>query len=1065
MMKRRLIAICFLAVFFLIIGSTAKANQILDVVDSSSGQPDTIFFPGGPTEGYLISGPDWGWTHTFSFEGPAPPEQIISATLAIKHFGVLMYDEHEIFLDGLSLGYLDNGFAYEQVHVTTFVLDQTDIDNLLDGTANMWIDIDWPNAVAVYSSTLTINYVPSGLINIIIDGPTQVDEDSTAQYTCTAHYIDSSTSDVTNSVTWTDNSEYASIDNGLLTTSLVTSDQPCQIKATLGSKTDTHDIIIKNVVPIVSMSSVTSTAAETGFNGLIDVTRTGSTKVELRVYYDTAGSTAISGDDYMALDGYVDIPVGESSVGIVINVIDDEIEEGPETVELKLTMDPSSYIIDPVSYSATVTIADDDGSPPDSSEHLPPKFSVQVARDTLIQLHITDDGIGIEDVTIHVGGDLIYDGSVDAYNTASTSQAVRGLCRRIGTATDYLYVFQPSTLFDYEQEVNVDINATDKAGRTYTDTYHFFTIMRTFGKNIKVNTGDDTLAQNNPATAMDSDGNIWVVWEHAIAAGDSDIYIGKLPAGGSAFETSQLIYSDPNDQRMPAIAIDGNDNLYVVWQGDDPNNLWDIFASTSTNGATWSAPVKVNSNDPLNKSNQTKPCIAVDGIGLIYVAWEDDFKGSTDKDIWVGTSLDATTWISLPIATAINNQTTPVIDILGGFTPYVFWTDARNTSDDIFASKNSGVWLESPIVDTPSDQSSPAVSINENGIIHLLWVDEDPQFIGFEDIFYGNNTQGLPISGISIVDQPGVRQDSPSIAANNEKVFACWRDLRNVSNNNDTDIYYTETTDSEFLEFGTNILVKDDIGTYTQMTPDIGINIEGNPYMVWVDNREGNNDIYATVSTSIGSVLVESEVDASFGATQIVQVDTTTDNIDSADDVRIEIPDGALPISTKIKIAELKNPPEPPSGAFGIFYEFGPSGLQFNLPVTVTIPHKASECPDHAEYRVYYYDPSIIGGFPWSEDGISNVKHLTSAEDPNLPADVHVVQFDTIHFTGFGVGGGAAGGSGGGVVGGGGGGGGGCAVSAAGECSVVEFMLPYIGFIIVLAILTVRDTRIKRSRN
>jgi hypothetical protein len=1062
MMKTKLIAICAFSILLLITNSTVRANQIVDEVGPSDGQPGTYFFPGGPTAGYYIWGPDWGWTHTFSFEGPLPPSSITSATLEIRQFGVFMYDEHEIFLDGVSLGFLDNGFPYETSHTTTFILGSVDIDNLLDETANIWMDIDYPNSVAIYWSRLTINYVPAGLDHITVSGPIQVDEDSGAQYTCTAHFIDSSTSDVTNSVSWSDNSLFASIDSGgFLTTSTVSSDEPCQIKATFGGKTDTHDITIKNLVPTVSISAATPLASEPFFNGFFDVSRTGSTKETVRVFYNTdktVSNPATPGADYMSLPGYVDILPGETSSAFSVIVIDDDIEEGPETVKLNLTANPSSYKIDPVLYSATVTIADDEGTPPETTGHIPAKNSFQAARDTIIQLHVTDDSSGIEDVTIHVEGDLIYDGDVAEYSTENAQQAVRGICRRIGTELDYIFVFQASNLFDYEQEVNVEVNATDKAGHNITDTYSFFTQMRTFGKNIKVNTDTGTFVQNHPATAMDSSSNIWVVWEHTVVAGDSDIYIGRLPEGGSAFESSQLVFGDPNDQRNPAVAIDDNDTIYVVWQGDDPNGLWDIFASTSTNGTNWPNPVKVNSNDPHNKSNQTSPAIAIDGTGLAYIAWEDNSKGDSNKDIWVASSTNATTWTSTLIASAVDNQTEPVVDITTGYfkIPYIIWTDARSTSTDIFASKNFVSWIENALVNTLSNQSSPAVVISD-GILHLLWVDDDN---GPDDIFYGNDDLGLPIEGISIVDESGTVQSSPSIVANGAKVFACWQDSRNISNNTDTDIYYAEKAGTDF---GTNILVNDDIGTYTQTSPVIGTDKNGNPYMVWVDNRQGNNDIYAAGATSVGPILATEDVDAGSGGTLEVD-DTRPGIVDSEDDVIVEIPSGALPVDTTIKIAKLNNPPDLPPGAFGVYYEFMPSGLEFNLPVTITIPHKAADCPGHSAYNVYFYDPTIPPpGLPWRQDGITNVEHLTVLEDTDLPSDVHAIRFDTDHFTAFGAGGSVPGAPGGDD--GGGGGGGGCSVSAGGEDNIVEFLLPYIGFIIVLVILTVHDARVRKARS
>ncbi|MHC4534016.1 MAG: Calx-beta domain-containing protein [Planctomycetota bacterium] len=1084
-MKTKLITICSLAILLLITGSTVKANQIVDFLDYTDNQepfpPGPNFFPGGILEGYYISNPDWGWTHTFSFEGPSPPSSIESAILEIKHYGYTVDKEHQIFLDGVSLGFLDdNDFPVPSAYTTTFVLDSTDITNLLDGTADIWMDIHFPNKVAIYWSRLTINYVPAGLDYIEITGPTEVDEDSGDQYTCTAYFIDSSTSDITNSATWSEDSDFASIDtDGFLTTSPVSSDESCEITATFGGKTDTYDITIKNVIPTVSIVADTPLAAEPGFNGIFGVSRIGSTKGTLRVFYDTAGSTATPGDDYMALSDYVDIPAGESSIAISVVVIDDDIEEGTETVQLELTTDPN-YIIDPGFSSATVTIDDDEeGTPPEASGHIPAKGSFQVSRDTLIQLHITDAGSGVEydngPVTIHVNGDLIYDGanetSPGVYDSSflHPTQAIKGICRRTGTETDYTFVFQASDLYDYEQEIEVEVYAKDKNGYEITDTYSFYTLMQTFGKNIKVNTDVGTLAQNHPDSAIDSEGNIWVVWEHAVITGDSDIYIGMLPEGGSAFEPSQLVFSDPDDQRKPAIAIDGDDTIYVVWQSKDSNGFRDIFVSTSINGTDWSNPVKVNSGDPDNESNQISPAIGIDGTGKVYIAWEDHSKGDLDKDIWAASSTDGINWDPELDDDPLNpnNQTEPSISIdLSDNTAYIFWTDERNATKDIYAAKSTS-WIPGPLVSTNSNQWSPVGETpmgDPIGDIHLLWVDD---YNGYDDIFYGKDDSDPPYEGTSIIDEPETFQSSPSmsIAVSGSKVYACWQDSRNVSGNADTDIYYTVKNDSD-SDFGTNILVNDDIGTFTQTSPVIGTDMNGNPFMVWVDNREGNNDIYGTTITSTSSILRKTTVNYLFPTVQIVQINEYSDNIDDAEDVTIEIPAGALPVSTEIRISQLNNPPDPPEGALGVFYEFSPSGFEFLQPVTISIPHAAADCPGHASYTVYFYDPTILPpGSPWRQAGITNVEHLTASQDPTLPSDVHVVRFKTTHFTAFGVGGGAASPSP--VVGGGGGGGGGggCSVSAGGEGNIVEFLLPYIGFIIVLVILTVRDARVRKVRS
>jgi hypothetical protein len=67
---------------------------------------------------------------------------------------------------------------------------------------------------------------------------------------------------------------------------------------------------------------------------------------------------------------------------------------------------------------------------------------------------------------------------------------------------------------------------------------------------------------------------------------------------------------------------------------------------------------------------------------------------------------------------------------------------------------------------------------------------------------------------------------------------------------------------------------------------------------------------------------------------------------------------------------------------------------------------------------------------------------------------LYALRFKTTHFTPFylllGAGAAAAGG---------GGGGGGCSISAGGEGNIVEFLLPYIGLAVVMAIIKLRDNR------
>ena len=709
---------------------------------------------------------------------------------------------------------------------------------------------------------------------------------------------------------------------------------------------------------------------------------------------------------------------------------------------------------DPAGQLIPETTTVNDKKAPETSGHIPDPNSIQVARDTIIQLHVTDGGSGVDygdnTVTIQVEGDLIYDGANETSpgvydsNSLHPNQAVRGICRRVGSDADYTFVFQPSTLFDYEQKVDVTVDAEDKAGNEMTqENYHFYTVMRSFGKNAKVNTDTGTLIQNNSATVTDSEGNIWIVWDQTNAAGNTDIFIGRLPVDANAFEASTSVANDSNNQRNPAIAVDGNDVVYVAWENDDPNGHWDIFVSASANGTTWSTPVKVDVGDPCNTTDQTSPAIAIDRAApnSIYAAWQDTRAG--DKDIWLATSTDGISWTETQVTTDATDQTGPIVAVDPNNVVYVAWTDSRNlatTGMDIYGASSAEVpWTNVALVNTDRNELSPAGAASE--FMHLLWVADAN---GYSDILYGNDANDPPLVGASIIDpnEPNAVTVGPAVAittrGSSTKVFACWEDSRNVVNNNgDTDIYFAEGRSP----FGTNILVNDDTGVHRQAKPAIGVDKNGNPYIVWVDNRSGNDDIYTAGSTCLGSALPTTVTDVN----GVVTVQATAD-------LQVTIPDLPDGIDANdIRITEVSNPPQMPAatGGFGLVYSFGPSGLQFSPPATIRIP--LVNDPGYSVYRVFRYDPGDLTSpyFPWSEDGIHNPATKVPGQTPYLE-----VQVD--HFSLFSTGGAAAGASYHH-------GDGGCALSPSGGATPAEFLLPFAGYVFVLLVITCADAYRRRS--
>ncbi|MBA7670002.1 hypothetical protein ES703_78144 [subsurface metagenome] len=394
------------------------------------------------------------------------------------------------------------------------------------------------------------------------------------------------------------------------------------------------------------------------------------------------------------------------------------------------------------------------------------------------------------------------------------------------------------------------------------------------------------------------------------------------------------------------------------------------------------------------------------------------------------------------------DQVEPAIAADSDNTIYVVWTDERNGSNDIYGAASNNSWTNVAIVSNVNNQSSPAIAAESAGsILHLLWVDDTS---GDNDIYYASSSglPGSPLTGSSIIDDSsGADQLDPTIAVtgstdNNLKVFACWQDWRNT----DTDLYLAELSAGS----GTNVFVGDSGSNADQGKPVIGIDEYSHPYFIWADNRSTNTDIYYAGSTYIEPDALASElVSASASSSTIVGTDPPA--ITTLDDVSVVVPAGACSYDVTITLTKIANLPAFAAPCLG-GYDFGPSGIQFSQPVTITIPYVFSGSDGSA--KPYWFN-SLTGAL--SQQGITDI------QDIPISSSLHALSFKTTHFTAFFLL--AGGGTSAAIVVGGGGGGGGCSVSSSGEGNIVEFILPYIGLAVVMAILKMRDVRYRKARN
>jgi hypothetical protein len=122
--------------------------------------------------------------------------------------------------------------------------------------------------------------------------------------------------------------------------------------------------IVDYVAPSVQLSSTTLTVGENAGSASVNITRTGNILNASKVDVATVDDSATQRTDYIISAATVTFLPGESSKSFEVPIIDDLYPEGNETFNIVLSNQTGATLRDAV---ATITIADNDSSPPASN--------------------------------------------------------------------------------------------------------------------------------------------------------------------------------------------------------------------------------------------------------------------------------------------------------------------------------------------------------------------------------------------------------------------------------------------------------------------------------------------------------------------------------------------------------------------------------------------------------------------------------------------------------------------------------------------------------------------------
>lgn len=326
-------------------------------------------------------------------------------------------------------------------------------------------------------------------------------------------------------------------------------------------------------------------------------------------------------------------------------------------------------------------------------------------------------------------------------------------------------------------------------------------------------------------------------------------------SGGTWGATDFRINPGQNNDSFNIELVPTTRGYLAAWEVLFSNRGRHIFASTSTNGTTWSTPLQIDTGGGFTSVASTPDLVAVGNRA--YLVWRDNRSGE-GTDIYFRASADGgQTWPGPEVrldtdAAGTHASEEPSIAADAAGNVLVAWQDVRlNDAYDIHTNRSTdfgATWRTTDArVDAdpyPHDSIRPTAMSLPGGEFSVVW--QEFRW-GLPNVYASRTTGGaFPARDVQVMaGLPGQSRAINVVAANaGLAVYAVWADDRNGS----LDIYANYSLDGGGLFQPTDVRLDSAQPGVDSATPSVLATTNGaNPvaHVVWVDRRAGvNGDIY-----------------------------------------------------------------------------------------------------------------------------------------------------------------------------------------------------------------------------
>jgi hypothetical protein len=360
----------------------------------------------------------------------------------------------------------------------------------------------------------------------------------------------------------------------------------------------------------------------------------------------------------------------------------------------------------------------------------------------------------------------IYDGNDDPLNVTwywddSGTWKIFGKNTTINGGPITLYQTNGNNFSSRPETYYWNVSVTDGSHTNNSPIYHFTTGPPWVVK-LDTMSSDATAYNNGRKLVRTSNGNLHCVYHNFNGGSTYTISYANSVDNGETWTETPLVTDEL--QKFPAIAVDSNEHLHVVWHGwDTSTETYELRYMNLTSGTI----VDLTNGSYLIECN---PSIAIDSNDNLHVVW---WSGNTScgYNINYRNYSHTSGWSSIRNLSGGGSNLYPSIAVDNDDSIHVVWHASSSKQIHYNKHVSSGWTGETALTSGSYEQRYASIAIDRNNHVHVVWQGKTSGS-GIDRIRYLNLSNWGIIENLTSEDYS---QGHPSIVANtNGNLHVVW---------------------------------------------------------------------------------------------------------------------------------------------------------------------------------------------------------------------------------------------------------------------------------------------------